>query len=312
MRAWLLLLVALAGCVSPLKRLTVVTQLELPGARIALKSDGQHPDDVAKLERALAAAVPRLQAWGGLSVPVTVYMLPDHDALERAVGRFGYDWLRAWARYDDVLFQRPATWGARQEEVNELVLHELTHCALFQRAGSPESWHARGIPLWFREGMAVWTARQGRLYPSHEDVASWLASAGNRNVFRDGEALSADFYGPVYGYSLHAFTFLLRRFGEARVVATLDEMQRGARFDAAFASALGLTPRQFQRDFENYLRWRAFRGTARPPGRAEPVLRRWREGRQLGRELDPGAEGDLSRPAREAPAPGPDGLAPRG
>lgn len=295
-RACAALLLLVSGCVSPLQNLVVAKDLELDRARFVLKSDGRQPDDAQKVERALAAAAPRLATWGGLLAPVTVYVVPDHDELERAVRRYGYDWLRAWARYDDVIFQSPGTWGARQEEVNELVLHELTHCVLFQRAGTPEDWHRRGIPLWFREGMAVWTAKQARLYPSHEDVATWLARDPWRNVFRDGEALSVDFYGPVYGYSLHAFGFLVKRFGQPKLLELLGEMQRGARFDAAFSATLGLTTRQFQRDYENFLKFRAFRGN----------------GRTLRRQVDPGAEGDGPRPGGEAPAPGPDGLAPRG
>lgn len=291
-----LLVLVVTGCVSPLQNLVTSQAVVAERARFDLRSDGRQPDDVKKVERALVEAAPRLAAWGGLVAPVTVYVVPDHDELERAVRRFGYDWLRAWARYDDVIFQSPGTWGARQEEVNELVLHELTHCVLFQRAGTPGDWHRRGIPLWFREGMAVWTARQARLYPSHEDVATWLERDPWRNVFRDGEALSVDFYGQVYGYSLHAFSFLLKRFGEAHVLELLQEMQRGARFDEAFATALGLTTRQFQRDFENYLKLRAFRSS----------------GRVLRRQVDPGAEAELPRPAGEPPAPGPDGLAPRG
>jgi hypothetical protein len=239
-----------------------VEPLDLGRSRFELRSNGEQPDDVKRLKAALAAAEPQLGMWGGLETPVTVYVMRDHDDLEVAVRRIGYGWLRAWARYDDVLVQAPSTWGARDAELVELLLHELTHCVLFQRSGTRDDWHRRDIPLWFREGMAVWTAKQGRLYPSLGDIATWRRRNPGRDVFRDGERLSVEFYAQVYGYSLHAFSFFLRRFGEERVVELLAAMKAGARFAEAFAATTGLTTRQFERDFEAFLNER---GSA-PPG----------------------------------------------
>ena len=42
--------------------------------------------------------------------------------------------------------------------LNELLTHELTHCVMYQRAGTDLNWSLKGIPLWFREGMASVTA----------------------------------------------------------------------------------------------------------------------------------------------------------
>src|SRR4051812_39900381 len=108
-RAALLLLVA--GCTGPLGALRVETPLTISGYRFTLKSSNEGSSaDRQAIESALEKATPGLARWGGLEQPVTVYLLASHDDLESAVHRRGFGWLRAWARYDDVIFQAPSTW----------------------------------------------------------------------------------------------------------------------------------------------------------------------------------------------------------
>lgn len=261
------------GCTSPLSALTSERTVTVDAKRYLVRSRDDAAVDVQRTADALALATPALSVWGGLSAPVTVHLLPDHDALETAVRRPGFGWLRAWARYDDVMLQAPSTWAPQQEPLVELLIHELTHCLMFQRSAGPDAWKERRIPLWFREGMAVWTAKQGRHYPTLEDSAAWLAQHRGVDVFRDGEALSQDASGPVYGLALHAFAFLVSRYGQDSVRALMGAMQGGQRFADAFATAVGLSPRLFQQDFETYLRLRGFRDWARPVGRAPRTLR---------------------------------------
>lgn len=267
-------LVAVAsGCTSPLSALTSERAVTVDAQRYLLRSRDDAGPDVQRTAEALALATPGLAVWGGLAAPVTLHLLPDHDALETAVRRPGFSWLRAWARYDDVMLQAPSTWAPQQEPLVELLTHELTHCLMFQRSAASDSWNHRRIPLWFREGMAVWTAKQARHYPTLEDSAAWLAQHRGVDVFKDGEALSQDASGPVYGLSLHAFAFLVHRYGEDSVRRLMGAMQAGQRFSDAFAATVGLSPRLFQQDFETYLRLRGFRDWARPVGRAPKSLR---------------------------------------
>lgn len=258
-----LVLVLASGCVGPLQALRQRRPLELDTAHFTIHSDGTIEPDVAKLEAALTRAPAGLARWQGLPAPVTVFVVSDHATLERAVHRRGYTWLRAWARYDDVIFQAPSTWSPSSEVLDELVLHELTHCLLFQRSGTKDSWRDKSIPLWFREGMAISTARQQRHYPSLEDTALWLEREPGLDVFTDAEALSERKYAEVYGFALHAFSFLARRFGDAKVLELLGAMQAGDDFPSAFQRTLGTPAQSFQRDFLNYLRWRAFRSNNR-------------------------------------------------
>lgn len=255
--ALLLLLVALTGCVSPLRNLRDERALDAEGATFTIKSNGQ-PQDVARVERALQKAPKELARWGTLRVPVTVYVVPNHAELETAVGRPGFGWLRAWARYDDVIFQAPSTW-ANDGLLEELVIHELTHCTLFQATGDADTWEARRIPLWFREGMAISTARQHHRYPSLEDSARWLEEHPQLDPFEDGERLSHLHSAEVYGVAVHAFDFLVEHHSETTIRKMFEVMRGGKEFELAFTEALGLPPKAFEQAFRAYMKARRFR-----------------------------------------------------
>ncbi|MBE2252274.1 MAG: hypothetical protein IAE78_22260 [Myxococcus sp.] len=259
---WLLVFVAWSavGCVAPLASLTRVTPLEAASARFTLMTEPGATEDEARVRAALTRAVPKLERWGSLAAPVTVRIAPSHKALERAVRRNGYDWLRAWARYDELIIQSPGSWAGTDRDVDELVLHELSHCLMFQRSGTARDWESKRIPLWFREGLATVTADQGLRFPSLEDLADWVARNPGLDVFGDAEQLSREAYGQIYGVAFHAMRFLLRRVGDKGVIDTMDAMRAGDDFGAAFTRAAGTTPARFEADFLNYLRFRGFRG----------------------------------------------------
>lgn len=258
---WLLLLGF--GCAGPLAALRVETPVEVGQQRFVLRSGAKARTDAGRIQSAITKAVPALERWGGLKEPITVYIVDSHADLEAVVRRPGFAWLRAWGRYDEVIFQAPSTWAMKEELVEQLVLHELTHCLLFQRSGTRDTWILKSIPLWFREGMAISTAKQAALYPSLEDSALWLQRNPTLDAFHDGDALSEGHSAQVYGLALHAFEFLEKRYGKVRIEALMTTMRAGGNFEAAFAAVIGIEVLRFQRDFENYLRLRAFRGSRR-------------------------------------------------
>lgn len=262
-------LVALGAgaCAVPLTTLKAQTLVVTEQAQFTLRSATGGGADVEQVRAALQKAPDGLARWGGLAHPVTVNLLASRSDLE-AVVRRDYRWLRAWARFDDVMILAPSTWAARDDELDQLVLHELTHCLLFQRTGTREDWAERDIPLWFREGMALWTAKESGRLPTLEDSARWLASHPGADLFADGESLAPDHFEAIYGLSHHAFAFLVQRYGAERVNALLAAMQRGHAFDAAFNEAFGFDARAFQRDFTRWLQWRGFRGWGHPLRRA--------------------------------------------
>ncbi len=221
-----------------------------------------------QVKSVLPRAAARAARWGRLRAPVAITIHPDHDALEKAIQREGYAWLRAWARYATIDLQSPSTWsflGAGDPEVEELLTHELTHCAMYQAAADEWSWPYRGIPPWFREGMASVTAGQAWRRIDRDALRATFA----RLLPGGGEAASDPLAAPetlykeesdvVYGASHWAFQFLLDRYGEERIRRVLAVMGQDRSFSDAFREAIGIGTDEFERDFRHYLVWHGWR-----------------------------------------------------
>lgn len=252
-----------AGCATPLKALSQQRVLDTGVAEFEVLYAEQDAKTVERVEESLRRASQRLERWGSLRKPVTIRMLPSHEALEEAVDRKGYTWLRAWARYDEIFLQSPRTWsllGATQNEVDELILHELAHCLMYQSAGTRSNWPRKRIPLWFREGMASYTAQQGYRWPTLEELARFLRAHPERDPVTRPEALYQRESDMVYAAAHHAFSFLVRRYGEAKVRDLFANMSAGAVFPDAFANVMGVSSASFEEDFKRYVRLRGFRG----------------------------------------------------
>lgn len=246
--------------------------------------DGQAARQV---RRALAAAVPRAVRWGRLGAPVLVVIHPSHQALEAAAHREDHPWLHAWARYASIDLQSPRTWeplgfllgGPTDDEVAELLAHELTHCVMYHAVGGEYSWTQRDIPLWFREGLASVAAGQGYKRPGPEAIWRFYREArgggdggaqdpveagGRGDPLTDpdepiGEPLYQRNADLVYGTAHRAFGFLLVRYGEAPVRALLGRMGRGQDFGVAFEAEMGIPPSAFEADFKHYIVWQGWR-----------------------------------------------------
>ena len=243
-----------------------------------------------QVRAALALAVPRATRWGRLASPVLITIHPTHQALEAAAHREDHPWLRAWARHASIELQSPRTWepldfllgGPTDQQVAELLTHELTHCVMYQAVGGEYTWTQRDIPLWFREGLASVTADQG--YKRAGPEAIWRfyreVQGSGDGVPRPGDALAearargdpltrpdwpldeplyqrdADL---VYGTAHWAFRFLLDRYGEAPVRGVLARMGRGQPFGEAFSAETGIGARAFEDDFKRYVVWQGWR-----------------------------------------------------
>jgi hypothetical protein len=233
--------------------------------------------DAAAAEQ-VKAVLPRVAAraarWSRLHSPITITIHPSHDDLEQAIRREGYGWLRAWARYATIDLQSPRTWaflGVGDAEVEELLTHELTHCAMYQAAADEWTWPYRGIPPWFREGMASVTASQARRRTGRDALRvyySRLAPGAGGAELRgeasidplvDPERLYKEESEVVYGASHWAFQFLLDRYGEERIRRVLDRMGQGRSFAEAFREGIGIGADEFEREFRHYLIWRGWR-----------------------------------------------------
>ncbi len=268
-------LAIVVGCV-PSLTVRFRSRLEVPGGAFVFEYSEQDRGEVARVEASVAKAMPVLSRWGRLREPVRVFILPTHEALEEAVDRRGYGWLRAWARYDEVFLQSPRTWGffpATQRELDELLLHELTHCLMYQLAATRTSWTRKEIPLWFREGMASFTADQGHRWPPLDELARFYDESPGLDPVGAPDGLYQLESAIVYGAAHHAFTFLIRRYGEDRVASLLRAMSGGASFPDAFEDVYGISVARFVEDFRRYVRLRGFklgRVTAGAPPRVKP------------------------------------------
>ncbi|HEX5746366.1 MAG TPA: hypothetical protein VFZ09_08980 [Archangium sp.] len=265
-------LVLLSGCAStrfsaPGAALEAsLPPLETAAGEFRIDYDSRNAQDAGRIRQAVLEALPKLERWGALREPVTIRVMPDHAALESAVRARGYDWLRAWSRYDEVFVQAPSTWdkaGATQAQINELLLHELTHSVMYQLVEDRRT--SKRIPLWFREGMASYTAEQAYRWVSLEEIAKHYERAPTSDPVRNPGDLYRDDSNFIYGVAHHTFAFLVKRYGEEPVRGLLREMRSGKEFPEAFESAIGLPPDAFVRDFTRYVRWRAFSG-----GRVQP------------------------------------------
>ncbi len=265
MRAWRLpvaLAVSCFGCVGPLANLKEVARTPLDGVPVVLR----HAPDAQEVELlvdALSRATPAVRRWGGLSTAVTLHVVPHHRAFERALGR-AEPTLHAWARYDEILLESPASWGADVEQLRALLAHELTHCVTFQRLGTAQDWQQRVLPFWFREGLATVTAGQAADFPTLEELAGALRPVPIDEAFDRAERSVSVNYRHAYGLAHHAVVFLLRRHGDGAVPQILAALREGKSFDDAFKAATGVERLAFEHDALNYIRLRGFRGWGLP------------------------------------------------
>jgi hypothetical protein len=264
----------LTACASaPRKSASPEDSLTLANGAFFFAYTSKDAPTVPMVRRAVENAAPRLSRWGTFREPVTLVIHPNHAALERAALRPDHDFLRAWARYEQVEVQSPRTWtnaGASQKQVDELLLHELTHSLMWQASASVSDWTQKGIPLWFSEGMASYTAGQGYRVPSLEDLARFLHQYPQADPLARAESLYEKENATVYGAAHHAFTFLMQRYGEDRVRAVLSAMRAGHDFRGAFDKGIGLPEDAFLRDFRRYVYLRGFKGGRLHPPPAPP------------------------------------------
>jgi hypothetical protein len=253
-----------------------VLPLETQAGTFRLEYPRMDEANVAMVRSAIEQAGPQLSRWGTLQKPVTVRVHEDHAGLEKAAKHSNYPWLRAWARYDVVDVQAPQTWHplrATQRDLDELLLHELTHSLMYQMAADQRGWRQKKIPAWFREGMASFTAEQSYRWPTLEQLTRTLEENPSWEPLLRPEPLQRDHMPVVYGAAHHAFTFLVHRYGEDTIRALLREMNQGPDFPAAFKATVGLPPETFLRDFTRYLRLRGFTGARKLRPEEPPVPR---------------------------------------
>jgi hypothetical protein len=279
-----------AGCAAHLPQLPRRELIATRVGRFVVEYSDPDASVLPRIAQAVEAAGPAIGRWGELSSPVKIELLPSHELLEKAVDRQGYDWLRAWARYDEVFIQSPRSWGyiaPTQSEVSELLTHELTHCMMYQQSADRQHWSEKGFPLWFREGMASYTTGQGYRWPTLEELARFLETHPKEDPIRDPEPLYQSESDIVYSAAHHAFAYLVQLHGEPGVRQILHAMRPGPNFGEAFRQVTGIRTEDFTAQFKQYVEQRHFRsagyrsalriaaaGLSRSGGRSLPSIAR--------------------------------------
>ncbi len=242
--------------------------LVTPGGKFEIWYDAKDEATVGLVRVALTRAAERVTRWGPLQKPVVVRLYPSHDTLEAAVHRFDYDWLRAWARYDEIFLQSPRTFSVferGEDNVAELLTHELTHCLMYQLAAEESRWRRvdRQIPIWFREGMASWTADQGKRRNSEARLTGWLRDE-RHNPLAEAAALYRDEATWIYGASHWAFTFLVERYGIGRVRELMLALREGQGFGHGFESVMQISEAAFSEEVLRYFLWEGWQAREHP------------------------------------------------
>jgi hypothetical protein len=237
----------------------LAARVQAPGLLFELLYTSPDEREVARITSGLLSVGPQLSRWGTFRQGVVIRVFPDHEALEAAVKRPGYPWLRAWAFGDQILLQSPRSWTQEpglpvDEELNELLAHELTHSLMYQLMEPLDgpAWTVDAPmeepPLWFREGMASVTARQGHRRLSSEELGRWLALHPGSDLLRPSSELYRTEKEAVYGAAHRAFDLLTGLCGDQAVRDVLRGVRAGARFADAFKAATGHELPEFERE----------------------------------------------------------------
>ena len=244
----LLTLALLAGCALPApeaegERLQTTA---VPGKPVTIQHlDSEEPWMpliVGSIEEGLATA----SRWGSLRSPIVVVVYPTDAALRRAVHKEELVYLKAWATDRDLALVSPRTLGQRTESFRQLLVHELTHVVHYQTAAIPAKVTKWKDPLWFREGLAIWTANQASWYPDDAQVKHFL------DQYRDFDPLDVtDRYLEerqplVYATAYSMVAALIGAHGEDAIRRFLAQLARSPSFDAAFQSTFGRSPAAFR------------------------------------------------------------------
>jgi hypothetical protein len=254
-----LVLVACASARIPAREPPLARRVQAPGLLFEVvvytRSDR---NEVGRIGGGLVAAGPRLARWGSFKQGVWIRVFPDHESLEAAVHKKDYPWLRAWAYPDQILLQSPRTWNpespaALEEELSELLVHELTHSLMYQLLEpGDEGWKPDAAiedpPLWFREGMASVTAGQGHRRLSGEDLARWIAAHPGADLLHPPSELYRTEKEAVYGAAHRAFDLLVSICGDQAIRDVLRGVRTGARFADSFQAATGHELAEFERE----------------------------------------------------------------
>jgi len=137
------------------------------------------------------------------------------------------------------------------ETVSITLRHEVSHLIV----GEVMRRGYRRVPLWFDEGVAVWTSGKVPFY----DTSDYQRAVAAGTLFplaqlADQFPLGPQERGIAYEQSESAIRFLAKSHGEEAVRGILQAAGRGVEFDAAFQQVVGLDLAAFERGWLDSIR----------------------------------------------------------
>ncbi len=226
----------------------------LPEVPMTIRYQPPDRSTLPLIEEAITEALPRIRKWGRLIHPVTVIVCPDHDALERAVQRHGYRWLKAWATEKTIYLQSPRSWLVfSRKRFLELMTHELTHVVHYQTAGIRASRSTKNDPLWFREGLGSYTAGQGYRRYSRKTLRQKLRTHPSFDPLSPTKKEIKKNQRLVYSAAHHMVTFLIEKHGEEKIGELLRRIAEGSSFEQAFEATYATSSKKMEQRWVHWL-----------------------------------------------------------
>jgi hypothetical protein len=135
----------------------------------------------------------------------------------------------------------------RGAELAQTARHELAHIALHRRVQGR-------VPVWFHEGVAMWFAREWRLWDS-ASVFFWVLADGLVPLGEIDAVLGFPSARAQLAYteSLLAITHVIDLGGPQAISRIVTEVAAGDRFEAALVRATGLSLAQFEASWSGYV-----------------------------------------------------------
>ncbi len=220
-----------------------VDPIALPGTLLSVEVPSTGDDaELHRVARIATEALANVERWGGIRTFTKILVLPSQRELENRTHLWGFRWTHSVARYDVVNLQSPQTWAHSDDEVRQVLVHELTHCAMYQAASEGPT-RLQRFPRWFSEGMATWTAGQSPPM-SFQELSGYLRSNPLSDPLSEGETRRPR-EEVVYAAALWAFDRLTYR-GIEQIRVLLSTMRNGFTFAEAFHATFNQTLESFE------------------------------------------------------------------
>jgi hypothetical protein len=169
-----------------------------------------------------------------LTDPVRIYVYPSTSDMRSALQSNEVEWVggQAWPGLGVII---AAIAPDNEAEVRRIIPHEVSHQVLSQATRNPYG----GVPLWFDEGLAVWSQET-----RDRDFDGLISAAARENRLIPLSALAASFPADPaqsrlsYAQSRDVVEYILGVYGTAAVAELITVFREGRTADEAIQTVL--------------------------------------------------------------------------